>query len=180
MSFGVLHGLQLWINLPANEKMKPAEYRDVDPSEIPAVPLPAGGKVRVISGTIEVNGQHVTGPVEARATDPSYLDVELPRGAEFTQAVPRDYSAFLYVFEGSVAVGSEEGATTLEAGTAGILSEGERVFVKAGSQGARLLVLAARPIGEPIVQYGPFVMNTREEIEQALLDYQSGAFASPN
>jgi redox-sensitive bicupin YhaK (pirin superfamily) len=173
---GRMRGFQLWINLPSGEKMKPAGYRDVDPAEIPALPLPGGGTVKVISGTIELNGQHVHGPIEARTTDPLYLDVELPDGAEFTQPVDRRHNAFVYPFEGSVTVGSGEEARTLSAGTAGILSEGDEIHVKAGDQGARVLVLAAKPIGEPVVQYGPFVMNTREEIEQALRDYQSGAF----
>jgi quercetin 2,3-dioxygenase len=172
---GRMRGFQLWINLPSSEKMKPAGYRDVDPAEIPALPLPGGGTVKVISGTTELNGQQIQGPIEARTTDPMYLDVELPAGAEFTQNVESDYSAFLYPFEGSVTVGSGSEARILEAGTAGILSEGDRIHVKAGSKGVRLLVLAAKPIREPIVQYGPFVMNTRDEIEQAIRDYQAGA-----
>ena len=175
---GRMRGFQLWINLPSAEKMKPAGYRDVDPAEIPALPLSGGGTVKVISGTIELNGQHIRGPIDARTTDPLYLDVELPDGAQFTQAVEPHYNAFVYPFEGSVTVGSGEEARTLPAGTAGILSDGDHIYVKAGDQGARVLVLAARPLGEPIVQYGPFVMNTREEIEQALRDYQSGAFGS--
>jgi redox-sensitive bicupin YhaK (pirin superfamily) len=175
---GRMRGFQLWINLPANEKMKPAAYRDVDPSEIPAVPLPGGGTVKVIAGRGQVNGQEIPGPIESGTTDPRYLDVELPPGAVFSQAVPADYNAFLYVFEGSVSVGSGDAARTVDVGSAGILSLGDRVEVKAGSNGARLLVLAAKPLGEPVVQYGPFVMNTREEIEQAIRDYQNGELAT--
>jgi redox-sensitive bicupin YhaK (pirin superfamily) len=175
---GRMRGFQLWINLPAKEKMKPAGYRDLDPSEIPAVPLPGGGTVKVVSGSIDVNGQKIRGPIEAGATDPSYLDIELPPGAEFSQAVEPDYNVFVYPFEGSAIVGDGDAARTLETGSAGILSEGDRIHVKAGPTGARFLVLAAKPIREPVVQYGPFVMNTREEIEQAIRDYQSGELAS--
>lgn len=175
---GRMRGFQLWINLPANEKMKPAAYRDVDPSEIPAVPLPAGGSVKVITGRAHVSGQDVPGPVEPGSTDPLYLDVELPPGAEFSQPVTAHYNAFIYPFEGSVTVGDGDAARTLEAGSAGILSHGDRIDVKAGPKGARLLVLAAKPIRESVVQYGPFVMNTRQEIEQAIRDYQNGELAS--
>jgi quercetin 2,3-dioxygenase len=174
---GRMRGFQLWINLPANEKMKPAAYRDVDPSEIPALPLPGGGTVKVIAGRAEINGQEIPGPIQPGTTDPLYLDVALPPGATFSQAVPADYNAFLYVFEGAVSVGNGDTARTLEMGSAGILSEGDRIEVKAGPNGARLLVLAAKPLREPVVQYGPFVMNTREEIEQAIRDYQSGELA---
>jgi quercetin 2,3-dioxygenase len=175
---GRMRGFQLWINLPANEKMKPAGYRDVDPSEIPAVPLPGGGTVKVIAGTTHVNGQVIQGPIQPGTTDPLYLDVELPAGAEFAQPVAADYNAFLYVFEGSVSVGGADAARTLDSGSAGVLSAGERIEVKAGPQAARFLVLAGKPIREPVVQYGPFVMNTREEIEQAIRDYQHGDLAA--
>jgi redox-sensitive bicupin YhaK (pirin superfamily) len=174
---GRMRGFQLWINLPANEKMKPAGYRDVDPSEIPAMPLPGGGTVKVIAGRAHVNGQVIPGPIQPGTTDPLYIDVELPAGAEFAQPVAADYNAFLYVFEGSVSVGGADAARTLETGSAGVLSEGDRIEVKAGPQGARFLLLAAKPIREPVVQYGPFVMNTREEIEQAIRDYQNGELA---
>jgi redox-sensitive bicupin YhaK (pirin superfamily) len=175
---GRMRGFQLWINLPANEKMKPAAYRDLDPSEIPAVRLPGGGTVKVIAGKASVDGQEISGPVQPGSTDPLYIDVELPAGVEFSQAVGADYSAFVYPFEGSVSVGTADAARTLDAGMAGILSAGDRIDLKAGDGGARLLVLAARPIREPVVQYGPFVMNTREEIEQAIRDYESGALVS--
>ena len=175
---GRMRGFQLWINLPANEKMKPAAYRDVDPSEIPAVPLPAGGTVKVISGRARVNGQEIRGPIQPGTTDPLYLDVELPPGAVFSQPLPGDYNAFLYVFEGTASVGGGDEARTLDASSAGILSPGDRIEVKAGPNGTRLLVLAAKPLREPVVQYGPFVMNTREEIEQAIRDYQNGELAA--
>jgi redox-sensitive bicupin YhaK (pirin superfamily) len=175
---GRMRGFQLWLNLPAREKMKPASYRDIDPSEIPVVSLPGGGRVKVIAGTVDANGALTRGPIEAAATDPLYLDVELPADSRFSQSVKADYSAFVYAYEGSVSVGPAEAARTVETRAAALLSEGERIEITAGSDGARVLVLAARPLREPIVQYGPFVMNTREEIEQAVRDYQNGELAT--
>jgi hypothetical protein len=175
---GRMRGFQLWINLPANEKMKPAGYRDVDPSEIPAVALPQGGRVKVIAGAVVVDAKPTRGPVEPGTTDALYLDVELPAGGEFEQAVEPTYNAFVYPYEGSVLIGEGDAAKPLEARSAGLLSEGGRIVVKGGPQGARFLVLAAKPLKEPVVQYGPFVMNTRDEIEQAIRDYQNGELAA--
>jgi quercetin 2,3-dioxygenase len=171
---GRMRGFQLWINLPAREKMKPAGYRDIGPAEIPVVPLPGGGRAKVIAGTLESGGQSVPGPMQGLATDPLYIDVELPAGAAFTQPVPESHNAFIYVFEGSLGVGAPAAARTLATHAAGVLAKGDRVDVTAGADGARFLLLAGRPLGEPVVQHGPFVMNTREEIEQAIRDYQSG------
>jgi hypothetical protein len=171
---GRMRGFQLWINLPAREKMKPAGYRDIDPSEIPVASLPGGGRAKVIAGSLDVDGQTVQGPIQGLATDPLYVDVELPAGALFTQPVPADYNAFMYVFEGSADAGAAGAAKRLGTHAAGVLASGNQVEVTAGPDGARFLLLAGRPLGEPVVQYGPFVMNTREEIEQAVRDYQSG------
>ena len=167
---GRMRGFQLWINLPAREKMKPAAYRDIQPGEIPVVELAGGGRVKVIAGTLESDGRSTPGPIGGLSTDPRYVDVELPAGALFAQAVPADHNAFVYAFEGSLVVGGR----TLPTHSAAFLSPGDRIEVTAGPQGARFIVLAARPIGEPVVQYGPFVMNTRAEIEQAIRDYQRG------
>ena len=171
---GRMRGFQLWINLPAREKMKPASYRDIDPAEIPVASLHGGGRAKVIAGTLELDGQPVPGPIQGLSTDPLYIDVELPAGAAFTQPVPADYNAFMYVFEGSADVGAPGAAKRLGTHAAGVLASGNRVEVTAGPDGARFLLLAGRPLGEPVVQYGPFVMNTRDEIEQAIRDYQSG------
>jgi hypothetical protein len=172
---GRMRGFQLWINLPAREKMKPAGYRDIQPEEIPVVALPGGGRVKVIAGALEANGQSTPGPIQGGTTDPLYLDVELPAGGVFTQPLKPDYNAFVYPFEGSVSVGPKGAARALKTHSAGFLSTGDQVEITAGPEGGRFLLLAGRPIGEPIVQYGPFVMNTRAEIEQAIRDYQSGA-----
>ena len=171
---GRMRGFQLWINLPAREKMKPAGYRDIDPAEIPAVALPGGGVAKVIAGTLESDGRSVPGPIQGLATEPLYFDVELPAGAAFTQPVAIGHNAFVYVFEGSASVGAAATARTLATHAAGVLAPGDRVEVSAGAGGARFLLLAGRPLGEPVVQHGPFVMNTRAEIEQAIRDYQNG------
>ena len=175
---GRLRGFQLWLNLPAREKMKPASYRDIDPSEIPVVTLPGGGRAKVIAGTLDVDGAPTRGAIQGSTTDPLYVDVELPSGAAFSQPVNADYNAFVYPYEGSVSIGAGDAARIVEAREAALLSAGDRIEFTAGLEGARLLVLAGRPLREPIVQYGPFVMNTKEEIEQAIRDYQNGELAA--
>jgi redox-sensitive bicupin YhaK (pirin superfamily) len=167
---GRMRGFQLWINLPAREKMKPAG--------IPAAALPSGATVKVIAGSVNADGREVSGPVQGIATEPQFLDVALPASAIFAHAVPREHSVYVYVYEGSLAIGPETERRVAKAHEGAVLSEGDRVQTAAGAQGARFLLLAAKPLREPVVQYGPFVMNTREEIEQALADYQSGRFAT--
>ncbi len=174
---GRLHGFQFWINLPAREKMKPAAYRDIQPEEIPELAI-SGGTVKVVAGRLETaNGQHADGPIQGLSTAPLFLDVRLEGGARFTQAVEDGHSAFLYPYAGSLHVGGSEGRP-LPNRQAGVLSAGDCIEVQAGEDGGHFLLLAARPIGEPVVQYGPFVMNTREEIEQALADYRDGTLAA--
>ena len=167
---GRMRGFQLWLNLPAKEKMKPAAYRDIKASEIPAVTR-AGVNVRVIAGRLG----GTAGPIHGGSTDPYYFDVHLEPGASFEDALPLGHNAFLYVYEGDALVGEER--KPLASRAAGLLSDGERVRIEAGAAGARVLLLAGKPLREPVVQYGPFVMNTREEIEQAIADYQSGALS---
>ena len=171
---GRMRGFQLWINLPAAEKMKPAHYRDIRPEEIPSVELPGGGEARVIAGSILGESGAVNGPVQGLSTEPLYIDVRLPAGGRFAQELPAGHSAFLYPYEGSLSIGAAEERRTLAAQDAGVLSTGEgRVEIAAAEGPARFLLLAARPLHEPVVQYGPFVMNSREEIEQALADYRN-------
>jgi len=171
---GRMRGFQLWINLPAREKMKPAGYRDIQPEEIPVVALPGGGRVKVIAGTLNADAVATPGPIRGLTTDPLYFDVELPAGARFAHEVPAGYQAFLYVFEGSVTVGPADAARPLDVHKAGIFSDGDAVEVAGGAEGGRFILLAGRPLREPVVQYGPFVMNTTQEIERAIRDYQSG------
>ena len=167
---GRLRGFQLWINLAAKEKMKPAGYRDIDPSEIPLVTLPGGARVKIVAGSIETSNATVPGPMQGGTTNPLYIDVELPAGAQFAQPIGDERNAFVYIFEGSATVADR----ALDNHHAAILGPGDQVAITAGSGGARFLLLAALPLNEPVVQYGPFVMNTREEIDQAIRDYQSG------
>jgi redox-sensitive bicupin YhaK (pirin superfamily) len=155
--------------------MKPAAYRDIAAAEIPVAVTENGVRVKVIAGTLEQGGRMTTGPIDALATDPRYFDVILPAKAAFEAAVPAGHNVFLYAYEGEAAVGAER--KPLPHRAAGLLSDGDTVRIEAGAAGARVLLLAGKPIGEPIVQYGPFVMNTREEIEQAIADYQSGEIA---
>lgn len=169
---GRMRGFQLWINLPSREKMKPAAYRDIASREIPTVALAGGGEVRIIAGEFDQDGTATPGPIGGLSTEPLYFDLRLPAGATVTIPTPATHSAFLYVYEGDAAVGAD--AKPLPYRSAGLLTPGDDVHVRAGEAGAGLLFLAGRPIGEPVVQFGPFVMNTREEIEQAIVDYQAG------
>jgi redox-sensitive bicupin YhaK (pirin superfamily) len=181
-SEGRMRGFQLWLNLPSKEKLLPARYRDIPAREVPVVALPQGGEVRVIAGALPLAGGTTRGPVngagENLSTDPLYLDVRLPAGKEFTLPIASGYGAFLYTYEGSGDVGAVGASRPLPHRAAGVLSDGDQLRVVAGAQGLQCLLLAARPIGEPVVQYGPFVMNTREEIEQALADFKNGELAA--
>ncbi len=169
---GRMRGFQLWINLPAAEKMKPAGYRDIQPDEIPIHALAGGGQVKVIAGQLRSEGRVVTGPIAGLSTEPLYLDVALPAGASFTQQLTPGHQAMAYLFEGQVGLAGDD--RLLDTHSAAILSDGDHVRFVAGPDGARFLLLAGKPINEPIVQYGPFVMNTVAEIEQAIIDYQTG------
>lgn len=172
---GRMRGFQLWINLPAKEKMKPAGYRDIQAEDIPRVTLPGGAVVKVIAGTLESEGQRIDGPIQGVSTAPLFLDVHLPAGARFEQAVGAAHNVFVYPYEGSLRIGDSE----VPRGDAGVLASGDNagdsVVVEAGAAATRFILLAALPLREPIVQYGPFVMNSREEIEQALRDYSAGS-----
>ncbi len=175
---GRMRGFQLWINLPARDKMQPARYRDVPATEIPAVALSNGGKLKLIAGRLQVEGKQVVAPLnatpESTATDPLYADVTLPAGVSLELPVSAGHNAFIYPFEGEVSIADAR----VPRHSAAMLSEGEVVSVTAGAEGARFVLVAGRPLGEPVVQYGPFVMNTREEIEQALADFRAGRLAA--
>ncbi len=164
-SEGLMRGFQLWINLPAREKMTDPAYQEYGPGAFPEV-ASAGARVKVLMGE---HGD-ARAPIEDPITQVHYLDVTLEPGAGFEHALPVGHNAFVYVYEGSVDIQG----TALEQHQLAVLENGEGVALKAGDHGARLVLVAGQPIGEPIVQYGPFVMNHREEIEQAFQDYQSG------
>ena len=175
-SEGRMRGFQLWLNLPSAEKMKPAEYHDIPAADIAEMEFD-GGSARVIAGTLNMGGQSVTGPVNHPdapvSTDPLYVDLRLSAGSEVEIPVNADYSVVTYLYDGQAVIGERE----LPHRSAGVLTDGDRVLVRAGDEGAGLLLLAGKPIGEPVAQYGPFVMNTREEIEQAIADYRDGRLA---
>lgn len=167
---GVMRGFQLWLNLPAAEKMTEAGYRDIQPEEIPEIVF-EGGKVKLIAGNMEIEGQLHEGSVADRNTQPIYADIHLESGASVTLPVPEGHNAMLYLYEGTANLADR----ALQRSAANILGDnGDRIALTAGESGTRLLLIAGKPIGEPVVQYGPFVMNTREEIEQTLRDYRDG------
>lgn len=165
---GLLAGFQLWVNLPAASKMTAPRYQDIAPDAIPVVARADGVTVKVIAGTVEGKA----GPVEAPTVDPTYLDVSLPAGGQFAQPVPAGHSAFVYVFEGTAQVGG----TAVGQNNLAVLDAGETIAVAGGDGPARLLIVAGRPLNEPVARYGPFVMNTRAELQQAFADYQAGRF----
>ena len=171
---GLMWGFQLWVNLPAALKMSPPRYQDIPPEHVPERTLESGVTVRVIAG----QSGDVRGGVTGIVTEPLYLDVAVPAGARFEQEIPAGHNAFGYVFEGEGAIGATETdpGTALGAGRLAVLSDGDGVTVTTSTRAVRLLVLAAKPIGEPVVRYGPFVMNTRAEIMQAVEDFQRGDF----
>ena len=167
---GRMRGFQLWINLPAAEKMKPAGYRDIPAAQIPVATLAGGVSVRVIAGELRDGDRRIAGPIAGLSTEPLYMDVTLPAGTRFAQALPAAHSAFVYVFEGRVTVGGD----AVDKGHGAVLVDGDACVIDGAEGGGRLLLLAGRPLGEPVVQYGPFVMNTVAEIQRALQDYQAG------
>jgi redox-sensitive bicupin YhaK (pirin superfamily) len=179
---GRMRGFQLWINLPAKEKMKPAHYRDIPARSIPVVELACGARVKVIAGSIDLGRGIVSGPVNAPSaplsTDPLYLDVHLPAQTELTLPIERGHQGFLYLYDGQVRVGSANDARDLPTRSGAVLGGEGSVQIRAAQSEARLLLLAGRALNEPVVQYGPFVMNTRQEIEQAVEDFRSGRFAA--
>ena len=168
-SDGLMRGFQLWINLPASEKMGDPAYQEFQPEAFPTVTI-AGGVVKVITGSYEDRQAPITDP----HTGVQYLDVALEPGQTFHHDMDTAMTVFLYVFEG----GAEIAGTALDTHTLAVLSAGDRLEIRAGGQGARFILVAGRPLHEPIVQYGPFVMSTRDEIEQALADYRNGTLVS--
>ncbi|MCJ0974434.1 pirin family protein [Pseudomonas sp. PS1] len=170
---GVMRGFQLWLNLPAKSKMKEPDYRDYAPQDIPRIKLPNGVKVVVIAGTFSAEGIEQAGAVQRPDTEPQLFDLTLPAGADLSPDIPKGHRLLLYVYEGSLVVA---GKTVDTRQLARLSDEGELRL--SSDTGARVLLIAGRPIGEPIVQYGPFVMNSRDEIEQALRDVRDGVFTS--
>lgn len=168
---GLLMGFQLWVNLPASEKMTEPGYQEFPPSQTPLERRADGTQVRVIAGT---TSEGTPGVVNNNHVDPTYLDVTLPAGQSFEQAVNAGDNAFLFVIDGELLAGEQE--VSLNRRTFGILGEGDTIRVTAGKDGGRFLLASARPLNEPVARGGPFVMNTREEIMQAFDDFQHNRF----
>jgi redox-sensitive bicupin YhaK (pirin superfamily) len=169
---GLMRGFQLWLNLPARDKMCAPHYRDVAADKIPSVQLTEKVRAKVLAG--EIAGVH--GAVEREATAPLLLDIVTEPGAAFDVALPYEATAFLYPYEGELTVGSGNAAKPLKQGWLGVLSNGDSLALKAGAAGARLLLAAAKPLREPVAKYGPFVMTTEAEIKQAIDDFRAGRF----
>jgi redox-sensitive bicupin YhaK (pirin superfamily) len=168
---GLMEGFQLWLNLPAKDKMCEPWYRDIPSEEVPRFTLPSGAEVQVIAGS----SHGIDGAVQREATQPLYLDIHLPEGVEFEQPLAAGHNAFFYVYRGEVVV---DGKAVPQARMA-ILDNAQGadgVKIKAGAD-SRLILIAGRPLNEPIAQYGPFVMNTNAEVFQAVEDFRAGRFA---
>lgn len=165
-------GLQLWLNVPAREKMNRPQYRDLTADRLPEITTDEGAKIRVIAG--QASRGRLLGPVEGLAVAPTFIDVTLPEGADFRETVPQGHTAFAYVDHGEVRLGPTH--VVVRAPALVIFSDGEVVEAAAGVGGGRFLLAAARPLHEPVARYGPFVMNSRAEIEQTLQDIRSGHF----
>ena len=189
---GLMRGFQLWLNLPASDKMTVPKYQEFNPERIPVATVAQGVEVKVIAGRVG----DVQGPISQPATDPTYLDVALADGVGYQHTLPTAHAAFLYVYEGAVAVGGNKG-TVVNAGELAVLGEGADIRLTgvsagtsstgtagassaaakpAGDARSRAILVAGRPLREPVVRHGPFVMNTREQILEAIRDFQSGRF----
>jgi redox-sensitive bicupin YhaK (pirin superfamily) len=174
---GRMRGFQLWVNLPAAQKMTAPKYQEFAPERMPVAHPAPGVAIKLIAGEIaDADGRIVRGPIEQPATDPLYLDIALDALAVWDYALPVGHSAFAYVYEGAATVGEGEDARALPTQTLGVLGGGERLRLQGGRDGARLILVAGRPLREPVARYGPFVMNTREELMQAVVDFQEGRF----
>ncbi len=165
---GLMSGFQLWVNLPADKKMCPPRYQDIDPEDVPEATTDDGVRVRVIAG----KAVGLSGAATGIAVDPLYIDVSMPRNGAFTQPITPGHAAFVYVFQGRARIGETDVSTHVLAQ----LGDGDAVTVGAPDGPARFLLIAGRPLHEPIARYGPFVMNTREELVQAFEDFQRGTF----
>jgi redox-sensitive bicupin YhaK (pirin superfamily) len=162
----------LWVNLPASEKMTQPRYQEFAPDRIPQVQPADGVTVKVIAGRVG----EIAGPIAQPATEPVYLDIELAPGASWRHALPEGHNAFAYMFEGDGSVGEGEAARALASQELAVLIGGPVFQLRAGSSGARAILVAGAPLREPVARHGPFVMNTKQEIMQAFVDFQEGRF----
>jgi quercetin 2,3-dioxygenase len=164
-------GFQLWVNLPAKLKMTVPRYQNISANEIPEIRRDSGATVRVIAGTVD----GVSGPVGGIAAEPTYLDISLAPGGSFIHSISRGYAAIAYLFEGGARFGGED-SSAVTGPSLVVLGDGDLVEARAENNSARFLLVSGKPLNEPIARYGPFVMNTRAEIEQTLRELQAGTF----
>jgi redox-sensitive bicupin YhaK (pirin superfamily) len=172
---GGIAGFQLWVNLPAKLKMTRPRYQDIRSGEIQEITRENGARIRVITGTVD----GITGPVTGIAADPTYLDVFIPPHLSFTYPIERGHTAFAYVFAGEARFQNEDGNERLISHPhLVVFGDGDFVPVMTETNSVRLLLVSGLPLGEPIARYGPFVMNTKQEIEQTLLELRQGTFVT--
>ena len=174
---GRMAGFQLWVNLAAKDKMTAPEYRDIAPADVPEVEVDGGAHLRVIAGAT----YGVDGAVQRPTTEPVVLDIALDAGGRLPLPLPPGHNAFLYVYEGAAGVGGADAATRVPSGRMAVLATdagADGVVLTADGGAARVLLVAGKPLNEPIAQYGPFVMNTTDELQQAFADFQRGVLAS--
>ena len=165
---GLMRGFQLWVNLPAKDKMCAPQYQEFGPERIPDVIVSEGVSAKVIAGCIG----GVSGPVSQPATDPTYFDLTIAQGRAFAHALPASHNVFAYVYEGAISVdGADVGRGELI-----VFGDGDSVRIEGRAPASRMILVAGKPIGEPVARYGPFVMNTQDEIMQAVRDFQAGKF----
>jgi redox-sensitive bicupin YhaK (pirin superfamily) len=170
---GLMWGFQLWVNLPAKDKMTAPRYQDIAPERIPEVAPADGVHARVLAGTLG----NATGPVSGVAIDPIYFDLSLDAGARFAAPVPASHNAFVYVYGDAADVGPANASRRIQRGELAVLDRnGDDVLIAADNEPARLILVAGKPLNEPVAKYGPFVMNTQDQIAQAIRDYQGGRF----
>jgi quercetin 2,3-dioxygenase len=173
---GLLYGFQLWVNLPANKKMSKPRYQEFEPDEMAIEQRNEDTKIRVISG---VTASGVEGMVKNIESSPLYLDVELAEGAVFTENIELGHNAFVFLVSGELMIYSDAENDVLQSDQLAVLTDGNQVKLEAKLP-SRFLLIAGKPFNEPVARYGPFVMNTEEEIKQAFIDYRAGDFGSIN
>ncbi len=190
---GEMRGFQLWVNLPAKDKMRAPRYQDIGPEQLPVLQLDAAGRVlaqasnldapvisapgataavKVIAGAVA----GVEGPVQAEATQPIFVDVALAANATLVLPIALGHQGFVHVFGGALRLPASGGVADVRPGQLAVLSDGDHAVLQAGPEGARLILVAGRPLREPVAWHGPFVMNTADEIREAIADYQAGRF----
>jgi len=167
---GLMWGFQLWVNLPARDKMTAPRYQDIQGDQIPEAEVAPGVNARIIAG--ELGG--IEGAVTQVATDPKYFDLHFAADASITVPLPPGHNAFVYVYQGRMQAGPATARTIIERGEIALLSQGDSLELAAAGEPSRMILVAGRPLNEPIARYGPFVMNTADEIRQAFFDYQNG------